>query len=178
MHKILQGEIIEWKENKSNEYSEKQKRIVRVEIPIEEVHTNELIRIHQKARNKGDIELSERILSLIIDRRTSSIGKRSDQIQRLKKNANVNRVTLEGLTLWESMILDGEIDHCTIQDLEHILAVCEHRGYKDESVFVSTILFYRKHPKELYIAKDKDTAIDALERMMHKPIKRPESSFK
>ena len=177
MHKLWHGEIIEWQEPKNNEYSEKQKRIVRGEIPLEEVHTNTLINIHQKAKNKGDIELSERILSLIIDRRMIDQKNTLRRIRYLRNNGGGGS-SLKRLTPWQQRVLEGESDDCMIEELEHILAICEHRGYKDEAVFVSTILFYRKHPEELYITKDKNAAIDAIERMMHKPIKRPESWFK
>ena len=70
--KIDHDQEIQWKQPKSNEYTEHQKLVVKGEIPIEDVHTNELIYIHLKAYNNEDYELSERILDIIKTRRLES----------------------------------------------------------------------------------------------------------
>ena len=46
-------------------YSEKQLKIITGEIPLEKVHTNELISIHKKAYNVGDHVLAETVLNKI-----------------------------------------------------------------------------------------------------------------
>lgn len=46
-------------------YSEKQLKIISGEIPLEKVHTNELISIHKKAYNVGDHVLAETVLNKI-----------------------------------------------------------------------------------------------------------------
>ena len=45
--KIEHDQEIQWKQPKSNEYTEHQKLVVKGEIPIEDVHTNELIYIQK-----------------------------------------------------------------------------------------------------------------------------------
>ena len=178
MRKLFRNEKIEWKVPKSNEYTENQKKIIRGEIPVEKVRTNQLVIIHQKAKNTGDIELSERILSLIIDRRAKNRQRIIGWLNRPNKHNNSSATSINGLTSWERMVLDGDTEYSSIEDLEHILTVCEHKGLKDESVFISTVLWYRNHPEDLYVAKDRNAAISVLEQVLRKPIKRPESWFR
>lgn len=67
--------IHQWKQPKSNEYTEHQKQIIRGEIPFEEVHSNELISIYQKAINNKKLGLAESILEQIDYRRKVSAQK-------------------------------------------------------------------------------------------------------
>ena len=174
---LRHGEVIEWREPRSNKYTERQKKVVRGEIPLEQVHTNMLIRICQKAKNNGDIEIYEHIFSLIIDRRTTEKDNYKESIKRLRLISKRGGTTLSHFTQWEKRVLAGDTEDTTIEELEHILAVCEHLGRKNDAVFFSTLLRYRKHPKELYRAKDANEAIDNIERMMRKPIIRPQALF-
>ena len=66
---MKKGANIEWKQPRSNNYTEHQKQIVRSEIPYEKVHTNELVSLYQKAHSNKDIELAERIYDIIRTRR-------------------------------------------------------------------------------------------------------------
>ena len=50
--RILHGKEIVWKQPKSTEYTERQKKIARDEIPFEEVHTNELVSLCKKSKSR------------------------------------------------------------------------------------------------------------------------------
>ena len=59
----------EWKPPRSEEYTYHQKQIIKGEIPIDNVITNDLVRICVKARQLGDHVIEELMLDLIKDRK-------------------------------------------------------------------------------------------------------------
>ena len=128
------GKDIVWKQPKSNEYTEHQKMIIRGEIPIHDVHTKELISIHLKAKNVGDIELSERIYDIIADRRTAEIEKHKREFQSFKQRKKSVFFDIGDeykkrnyLTQWEKDVLLSKVElaECDTEHLKHILHVCE-----------------------------------------------------
>ena len=64
----IRNDVYEWKQPKASEYSEHHRKVISGEIPLDKVATKELVSIHLIAKKAGDIDLSERFLSLIIVR--------------------------------------------------------------------------------------------------------------
>lgn len=183
--KVLHNEDIVWRQPKSTEYTDHQKQIVRGEIPLDKVHTNELISIHQKAKAVGDIELAERILNLIIDRRNITREARIERFNRLHEN----RKDTSGdygdgykkrkyLTKWERDVLDlnVDLDECPLEHMQHILSVCEMNNDRDIDI-ARQLLQYKEHPECVYVTHDLETAINDIERMIGKPLRRPSTWF-
>ncbi len=122
--KVRNGELIQWKQPKSNEYTEHQKRIVRNEIPLDKVHSNELISICQKAQNVGDFELSEHMMDIVYERRAASLEK-GWQLEKHKSNLTDFESDNDlGLTVAEYALLQGE-NHWDESTEEEILIMID-----------------------------------------------------
>lgn len=181
--KIMQNEPIKWKQPKSNEYTEHQKQVIRNEIPLDEVHTNELVSIHQKAHSVGDFELSERILDLINERRCASILKQ-EQRKKLtnKRNSDFikrgyDRTSI--LTISEQALINGDMhwDDYTEEDIKSIIVKLEKENGESDLNVAKEILYYKQHPESSYIVTTYDEAIDLLEELLKTDIRRPNTWF-
>ena len=189
-HQEKQQGIVVWKQPKSNDYTEHQRMVVRGEIPIEDVNTKELIHIHLKAKNNGDIELSERILSIIIDRRNAveeRVMERAQQRfvflqQHRKRSGNSNESNYQNrtyLTPWEKDVLRSVVDlrECPVGQIRHMIAVCERTGDAYNLKLSILLLQYKEHPETVYVTQDYHEAVDNIEFLMGKPLRRPETWF-
>lgn len=186
-HNLKHGTIV-WKQPKSHEYTEHQQRVIRGEISVEDVHTNELISIYGKAKDQGDIELSERILSIIIDRRTEYVereqAKKMYRLQVLKSGGGDTNdpdvyMRRDSLVPWEQNVLRSVVDlnDCTTEHLIHILDVCEHKNDEHGIMMSKLLLEIKEHPETVYVTQDPKVAVDMIEQMVGKPIRRPETWF-
>jgi len=182
----LKSGAITWKQPKSNEYSEHQRQVIRGEIPIEAVDTKELIHIHLKAKEQCDIELSERVLSIIIDRRNASIEKQLAKtplrLALLHNDMNDPKCYLQRHSLinWERDVLNSVVDlsECTIEHLIHILHVCESHNDVHGAKMAKLLLDIKEHPETIYPTQDPAIALNMIEQMIGKPIRRPDTWFK
>lgn len=186
--KIRHNEEIKWKQPKSNEYTEHQKKIVRGEIPYEEVHTNELISIHLKAHNIGDYELSERLLDLITARREESIEKetrRKNEYKRLRQKVCRSLKSIDSdigqtdTTLLEQSILLGlvTVDDCSEQQLLQVITSSQKRNNEKLYGLAKAMLYYKQNPEAIYSTRNHQEAIDLIEKLLGIPIRRPETWF-
>ena len=125
------------------EYSEHQKKIVRGEIPFEDVLTEDLLTIQAKAHHNGDYELFERVFFLIRDRQKDSQCKRNlckrarDRHGYVPKRGKMTDWADDddsSLTKWEKAILMGlvDLDECSEKELEHILRIVQKQGDEDK----------------------------------------------
>lgn len=185
--KIEHNQEIQWKQPKSNEYTEHQKLIVKGEIPIEDVHTNELIYIHLKAYNNEDYELSERILDIIKTRRLESKKQHKLRVNRRKKVTDIAKkfdafVNSDiGLSLTNidkvTLIDGGEWIEYNEEHWKHILDKAKEQ--KDD-VLVSVIeafMIYKTNPSFFLSVQSHNEAIDLIEELFQLPIRRPNTWF-
>lgn len=176
--KIMQNEPIKWKQPKSNEYTEHQKKVIRNEIPLSEVHTNELVSIHQKAHNVGDFELSERILDLINERREASISKQEQRKKLTNKHSSAyDRTSI--LTISEQALINGDThwDDYTEEDIKNIIAKLEKENRESDLNIAKEILHYKQHPKIGYVVTTHEDSIALLEELLKTTIRRPNTWF-
>ena len=175
--------IFQWKQPKSNEYTEHQKQIVRGEIPFEKVHTNELIRLYQKAYNVEDYALSETVLSLICDRREASIEKKKER--KRKERADYFEGEFDEydrnsfLSKRKQAILNGVIplEECAEENIIEIIDILNAHDDKENLKVAELLLSYKRTPSLLYVTTDHREAIDLLEELLQLPIRRPGSWF-
>ena len=186
--KIDHNEIIEWRQPKSNEYTEHQKQIVKGEIPYEKVHTNELISIHLKAYNTGDYELSERLLDLITARREKSMEKRALNNKAYKhfykrvrgpSYSFDSNIKYNQLNTVERAILQGDatIDECLESHLTHIMKIAKKNNDEETYMLAEKLLLYKQHPEDVYVVQGHQEAVDLLEELLQLPIRRPNTWF-
>ena len=164
----------EWQQPKSTDYTDRQKMIVRGEIPLEQVHTNELVNIYKKANFAGDAELANNMLSLIGDREEEYLRK-----QRASSSADSFDPKRKSLTYWERGIVDAKIDlsECSLEHLRHIYEVVKETEGPEVISRVERLLMYKEHPESLYSVQSHAEAIDSLEQLLDLPIRRPETWF-
>ena len=176
----------QWKQPKSNEYTEHQKQIVRGEIPYEDVNTKELISIHMKAHNIGDFELSERLYDLITARRNNAIAKKDFNNSIYKKAlSQINRSgfsfdnSYTTLTKLEQMILMGfvDLDDCKDEQLQHIFDIVKRENDTLGIEIINKLMLYKKDSEALYIVRNHREAVDMIEDLLGLPIRRPETWF-
>lgn len=176
-----------WKQPKSNAYSDRHRKIIRGEIPLEDVHTKELISIHLKAHNNGDYELSERILSLIEDRQKEVQFRRNirknlydRKCYTSERNPSLDFIDKDtALTKWDRAVLMGFIDveECAEEQLERILRIVQKQGDEKKVLIAQKLLAYKQDPASIYVVKDHRAAIDRIEALLQLPIRRPETWF-
>ncbi len=188
LKKIDNNEKIEWRQPKSNEYTDHQKQIVRGEIPYEKVHTNELISIHMKARSIGDYELSERLLDLITARRKKSTETRALNRKvygRFRKGTRGSSYNFYSDTKYnqlnpvEQAILEGgvTIDECLEAHLTHIMKIAKNNNDAEMYMLAEKLLFYKQYPEDVYVVHNHQEAVDMLEELLQLPIRRPSTWF-
>lgn len=186
--KLKNDQEIEWRQPRSNEYTEHQKLIVKGEIPYEDVHTNELISIHLKAHNNGDYELSERVLDLIHTRRMD-YKERQIQYEKIRNKAHKNPKKINEfmdmlninspLTPIDIAILIrcDELDEYSKIRLQRILQTAKNHNDENLIALVETMILYNEDPSAFYVVKSHEEAIDLLEELFQLPIRRPETWF-
>ncbi len=174
----------QWRQPKSNEYTEHQKQIVRGEIPLESVHTNELISIHKKAYNVGDHVLAETVLNIIEGRREitrqKDLQQRTRQHKRDALTKGLDEFDSDGpLTKWEQSILAGlgDLDEVEEEDILHIIHVLEESNDAEKLEIAGLLLLYKRDPSLLYVAQNHWDAVDKIEDLLQLPIRRPKTWF-
>lgn len=183
--KIWAGEDIEWKQPKTNEYTEEQKKVVRGEIPLEKVHGNRLKTIRQKAFNLGDFELSERIDAIMRDRRNSCREERQSRFAKLHSMSSSLGDLGDGykkrnyLTAEEKQVLLGgiDLDECSLEHLQHILEVVEKDNNEHYIRLAKQLMNYKLHPECVYITDNHEEALQLIEMILEIPLRRPNTWF-
>lgn len=170
----------QWKQPKGKDYTEHQKQVVRGDIPLSKVHTNELIHILLKAKAAGDRELSERMYDLIMSRREEAEERSLERGS--SKDSGYNNVGYENgtvLTDWEKQVLNSEVDldEITLDHLRHMLKLVKEANDETQIKVVEQLIMYKEHPESILITQDHDEAMDGIERLMGRPIRRPNTWF-
>lgn len=172
-----------WKQPKSNEYTEHQKQVIRGDIPIQEVHTKELISIHLKAYNNGDYELYERFLDLIYSRERTAKDRCVQHKRATKKYkefaAFIDYDADSELTKWEQAVLMCRVDtnEWSEEQLQRILDIAQKQNNEEWVAIANQMLLYKTEPSVLFAVKNHKEAIELLEEMFGKPIRKPDSWF-
>lgn len=179
---IFHGETIVWKQPKSTEYTERQKKIARDEIPFEEVHTNELVSLCKKARAAGDEQLADMIYDFILDRREAEQEKKLKHLYKKSSPYTDSGDDFEGrdyLTLWEEGVLRNDIDpeECSTEHLEHILDVVRKGNNETYIKVAERLVVYRHDPSIVYITQDTEEALAIIEKITGIPIRRRNTWF-
>ncbi|MBQ7872616.1 MAG: hypothetical protein IJ360_01440 [Clostridia bacterium] len=185
--KIMPGNY-EWKQPKSNVYTEHQKQVIRGEIPIEKVHTNNLIHIHQKALTNYDYELAERVLDIIETRRIEAYDRkyrwrthvRGNRAKKLSYDFDRNDIKNEGLSKYEYGLLNGYVglSECSEDELIRLINQLIKQNDKEKLAIAQLLLKYKQDPKFIYITQNHWEAINLIENMLQIPIRRPWTWFK
>lgn len=178
------NEYREWKQPKSNEYTKHQQQIVRGEIPLENVHTKELIHIQLKAQNSQDFELAERFMDIILARRIDALERaKISNALRQKKNCNYyfdkNAANNIGLSKYQYGLLNGYIgvDECSENILIDMINKFSAQGNETRLAVAKQLLQYKRNPRAIYITQDHWEAIDMIEELVRIPIRRPSTWF-
>lgn len=144
------------KRPENNEYTDRQKAILRGEIPFEETHGNEYVAIERKARKKGDIEVLELVQTLAAE-------KRADKLERVREQAREyyrthgydpdrNYHKRKKLSRWEKAVLYGviDLDDCDEDHLQHIVDVCTLTEDDLHKSLAEQLMQYKRNPKIVY----------------------------
>lgn len=179
-NQLKRENMFEWKQPKGKDYTEHQKQVVRGDIPLSKVHTNELINIYLKAKAAGDYELSERMYDLIMSRCEEAKERASKKAS--SKDLNFNNYGYEDRTVlddWEKKVINSEVDldEITVEHLRHILKLVKETGDETQIKVVEQLIMYKEHPESILITQDHDEAMDGIERLMGRPIRRPNTWF-
>ena len=173
-----------WKPPRSKDYTERQKKIVSGEIPLEKALTRELLDISQKAKLGEDIELSERMLSLYYDRKAESAEKkRVREIERSRiiwSNGQQHFSCKGVLNKYELEMLDGEIplSECSLEHLIHIRSICEKNNEVEHLKIAELLIEYKTNPDSLYIVTNHEDALDIIEKYLTYPLRRTNTWLK
>lgn len=181
MLKIWNEEEIQWRQPKSNEYTEREKKIVRGEIELNDAHANILVSICMKARNLGDIGLSERIYDIILSRREMERQKMRNSGHQAKF-VLLEKGELDSkscLTPLEQSLINGFIDwdHFTEDQINRIINKLQKHDENTNLEIAQYILYYIQNPLAIYVVSNHREAIDLMESLLQKPIRRPDTWF-
>ena len=200
------GETIEWHQPKSNNYSDRQKRIVKGEIPYASVRTSELVKIYQKAHNNGDYELSERLYDLIRTRKLEAceraIERSSDYNDTFSEGQILQRLecvrscfeirekadNFDAIVDIDTLIVLSNRDKAALWDLlclenydedrvSHILEIAKLVNDEEIETLIESTLESRTSSDSLCVANGHREAIDMIEELFGLPIRRPETWF-
>lgn len=173
-----------WKPPKSKEYTERQKKIVNGEIPLEKALTRELLDISQKAKLVGNLELSEHMLSLYYDRKAESKERNrmfAKERARIILNDGQWHFSSKGtLNKYELEMLNGEIplSEYTLKHLNHIRSICEKNNDVEHLKIAELLIEYKTNPDSLYIVTNHEDALDIIEKHLTYPLRRTTTWFK
>lgn len=179
---LLRKGVYEWKQTKSPNYTEYQKKVIRGEISLNRVQSKDLIMIYQKATLNGDNVLAETILELIHYRHDEL--RKKDQRRNYYRYYNSieffkNYDSNSPLSKLEQAILQGvvELDNCSEENLIKLVRDLEHFGDEENLKIARLLLLYKQDPSTLYVTNNHWEAIDRIEELLGLPIRRPKSWF-
>lgn len=181
--KLREGIKIEYRQPKTTGYTEHQKKIIRDEISIEDVHSNELISIMQKAKSVGDMELAELCNAIIKERQEEELQKRKESVYLLRERYDGKSDFFDSsrttLTKNEIDMLQSKVDdfECTLEHLYHIRDVAKLNNDEKNLRLAELFIQYKKHPEMVYRTQDKNEAMENIERILGIPIRRPKDWF-
>lgn len=181
--KLTHGIPIEYRQPKTTEYTEHQKKIIRDEIPMDEVHSNELISIMQKAKLVGDIELAELCNTIIKERQEDELEKRMGRVDILRErydeksdffDSSSTTLSKNEIDMLQSKVDDSE---CTLEHFYHIRDVAKLNNDEKNLKLAELFIQYKTHPETVYRTQDKNEAMENIERILGIPIRRPKDWF-
>lgn len=182
-HNLLNGIETIWEKPKTTEYTEYQKKIIRDEIPLENVRTRDLVLIFKKANALGNYELAGVFEDLILERHNNERQKCYDGLNKLHQKRNGtyadNYQERDKLTNWEYAVLNLEIDsdECSTEHLQHILDVATKNNDEKSVRVARAMLKYRLHPELLWLHQDTEKALCSIEATIGLPIRRLNTWF-
>jgi len=181
--KIMEGIPIEYRQPKTTEYTEHQKKIIRDEIHMEDVHSNELVSIMQKAKSVGDTELADLVYTIIKERQEAVTEKRLEKFRKFKErdknefnffDSSRTTLTKDEVDLLQSKFDDSE---CSLELLYHIRDVAKMNNDEKNLELAELFIQYKQHPEIVYRTQDKNEAMENIERILGIPIRRPKDWF-
>lgn len=176
--------IYQWKQPQSNEYTEHHKKIIRGEIPFDNVHTNELIKIHQIALNNEDFTLAESILEQIAYRRDKEyLNEKARKVKHKERHKIIEN--FEGYDPQSPIpqigqaILKGSVNifECPEEEILKLITQLEELGDEENLKIARQLLMYKQDISILYPTKNHWEAVDMLEELLQLPIRRPKDWF-
>lgn len=162
----------EWKPPRSEEYTERQMKIICGEIQYDDVATKELVWICVKAQHQGDRLLAELMESLISDRKAES-HERSLERKRLARQRDSEFFSSSGkLTKLEKAVLEGTEmpSKVSLNCLYHIRDICLSQNDTKSLKIAEQLISYRLNPTLLYPAKTHDEAVALFESLLWFPL--------
>lgn len=177
--KIRSNIPIELRQPKSNKYTKHQEKVVKGEIPLNDVHTTELISIYMKAVNLGDAGLSDRIHPVILDRRAKEAAgiKRCDKHckNRQKRSSQLYLDELSMLPKEQQELLLGDAHWAefTKRDIEKMISSLERASNQKYLALAQEILSFKQNPGVKYRITNHEDAKDCLKRLFETALDKP-----
>lgn len=173
-----------WRQPKTNEYTERHKQIIKGEIPFDTVHTNELISLHQKARNNKDFVLAEMLYEQIAYRREKERVKEKARKEKYKERHKIiddfeDYDPKSPIPLLGQAILNGAVNlfECPEEEIIKLITQLEESEDEDNLKIARQLLSYKRDKSILYPVKNHWEAVDVLEELLQLPIRRPKDWF-
>ena len=173
-----------WRQPKTNEYTERHKQIIKGEIPFDTIHTNELISLHQKARNNQDFVLAEMLYEQIAYRRERERLKEKARREKYKERHKIiddfeDYDPKSPIPLLGQAILNGAVNllECPEEEIIKLITQLEEIGDKETLKIAKQFLSYKRDTLILYPTKNHWDAVNMLEELLQLPIRRPKDWF-
>lgn len=164
----------------ADEYTERQKAIIRGEISFEDTHGNEYLAIERKARKKGDIAVIELVHELIAEKRADYIERNRQKAREYYRehgyDPDSNYHKRRKLSHWERGVLYGvvDLDMCPQDHLRHIIDVCRLTEDDVHLALAEQLLLYKTKPASVYKYHGRE-ALEAIRQLTFMPIPEPKN---
>lgn len=167
------------KKDPPNTYTDRQKAIIRGEVPFEQTHGNEYVGIRNKAIRRGDDDIVALMDSLREEKKNDATerGKQRayDRTLEFREDGEPVYKNRWYLSSWEKGVLDGvvDLDECSLDHLFHMRDVCARNDDKERRLMAELLIIYKSHPEVLYHTKSHDEAIAKIRELTFLPIPDP-----
>ena len=171
------------------EYTKRQIKIIRGEIPYEEARTRDYNTISAIALNREDFDLASRMEDLArekhsdaVERNRENARKRYAEVKNTRSATPRSTENDESRTYfkrWERDIIESHADpwDYELEVLEQILKVARNAGDETAVRIMEFLIAERTDPSSVYTVKSKEEAVEAIEKLTIFPIRRPDDWF-
>lgn len=153
----------------STEYTERQKKIIRGEIPYEEAQTRDFKRIAAVATNRGDFDIAEMMEGLACEKHADAVERNREGARKrhaeIAKARNPGSYDADGyrtyLNGWERDIIASRADpgDYSLEVLENILEIAKRIEDEQAVRIMEFLIRERIDPSSVYSVKTKEDAI-------------------
>ena len=170
------------------EYTERQLKIIRGEIPYEEASTRDYNTISAVALNREDFDLASRMEDLAREKHADAVERNRENARKrseAKKAGSITPHSTENDELrsyfkkWERDIIESRVDpwDYELEVLENILTVAMNAQDETAVRVMEFLIAERIDPSSVYTVKTKEEAAAVIEKLTIFPIRRPDGWF-